>query len=226
LWELAAQAADRPEKGAQQNTDKDWGCQGEGDWPSPPAPVEVAGKTAEWQIEAGKPNDHYPDDYQEEAKKNKDAAQVRHTAIRLDGSEQSGCFAKKLWGLAWFGQHSQRAWQLARLLTDTLQVGVETRQHKNAARWKLARHVFYQREAVATGHGYVTQKKMRREFAGALQRFVGWVCCLGLEAVPLEYEGKGVGNQTIIINHQNSLHVPPFSKSIFVRLKTNPVQSA
>jgi hypothetical protein len=49
------------------------------------------------------------------------------------------------------------------------------------------------------------------EFAGTVQRLVGGVRCPRGKSIPLEYEGQGVGNQTIIVNDQNSLHGSPFS---------------
>ena len=78
--ELAAEAGDRPEKNAQQHTYEDRSCQRKGDRPSPAAPVEIAWKTAERQIEAVEPQDHQTGDYQEEAERNKNATEVMHTA--------------------------------------------------------------------------------------------------------------------------------------------------
>jgi hypothetical protein len=81
ISELAPDAADRPEKDAEQHADKDRRRQRKGDGPSTSAPVEVAGKTAERQMKAVEPQNYNPDNYQKETKKNKDAAEVRHTAL-------------------------------------------------------------------------------------------------------------------------------------------------
>jgi hypothetical protein len=55
-------------------------------------------------MKAVEPHDDDADNYQKETEKNKDAAEVRHTAYLLDGGEQSRCFAKKLCWLTWFGE--------------------------------------------------------------------------------------------------------------------------
>jgi hypothetical protein len=81
ISELAPDAADRPQKDAQQYADENRSCQREGDRPSLSAPVEVAGKAAERQMKAVEPQNYNPDNYQKETKKNKDAAEVRHTAL-------------------------------------------------------------------------------------------------------------------------------------------------
>jgi hypothetical protein len=47
-------------------------------------------------MKAVEPQDYDADNHQEETEKNKDTAEVRHTAILLDGGQQSCCFAKKL----------------------------------------------------------------------------------------------------------------------------------
>ena len=65
------------------------------------------------------------------------------------------------------------------------------------------------------GHGDIAEKKMRRnsrEHCSASS--AEYAALLGSHSS--EYEGQGIGNQTIIINHQNSLHGPPFLKVVFI----------
>jgi hypothetical protein len=96
ISELAAKAANDPEKQAQHNADEDRGRQRKGDGPTTAAPVEVAWQTAEGEMEAAETENHDTEQYQEEAKKNKGAAKIMHSGSLLSRGQQSGCFAKKL----------------------------------------------------------------------------------------------------------------------------------
>jgi hypothetical protein len=80
ISELAAEAANGPEKQAQYNTDEDRSRQRKGDRPTTSAPIEIAGKTAEREMEAAETENHGTQQYQEETKKNKGAAKIMHTA--------------------------------------------------------------------------------------------------------------------------------------------------
>src|SRR5271170_6062178 len=76
------------------------------------------------------------------------------------------------------------------------------------------RHVLDQREAVATRHSDIAEKKIGRKFARALEGFICGVSCLRRKTISLEDESQCIGNQTIIINYQNSLHAPSLSNLI------------
>jgi hypothetical protein len=80
ISELAAEAANGPEKQAQYNTDEDRSRQRKGDRPTTSAPIEVAGKTAERKMEAVETENHDTEQHQKQAKKNKGAAKIMHTA--------------------------------------------------------------------------------------------------------------------------------------------------
>jgi hypothetical protein len=79
--ELAAEVVYDPEKQAEKDAKQKAGDDGEGDRPAASAPVEVAGKAAERDVEAIEAEDDESRHDEQEAKEDQDAAKVRH---RLD----------------------------------------------------------------------------------------------------------------------------------------------
>ncbi|GGG79234.1 hypothetical protein GCM10011585_23170 [Edaphobacter dinghuensis] len=75
---LAAEVIDDPEHKAEEDAEQEAGDEREGDRPAAAAPVEVAGKAAQRDVEAVETQNCQPRDDEEKAKEDKDAAKVRH----------------------------------------------------------------------------------------------------------------------------------------------------
>jgi hypothetical protein len=73
---LAAEAADHPEQKAEDDTDEDGACERERDAPASAAPGEIAGQSAERNVEAVQQHKGDADSDKEKAEKDEDAAQI------------------------------------------------------------------------------------------------------------------------------------------------------
>ncbi len=156
-------------------------------------------------MEAREHNDDQAGHDEGEAEEDEDAAQVGHGG-GLGAGEHGVGLAEEFGGLAGLGEDAHGVGQSAGLFAHLLQVGVETGEDDDAAGWELAGDVVHQGEAVPAGHGDIAEEQVRDKLTGTLEGLVGGVCGLCVEAILREDEGQCIGDQTVIVNDQNSLH--------------------
>jgi hypothetical protein len=201
-----AKAAKRPEEQAEEDTEQDGGSKRKRERPAFALPGKVSGQAAEGKVEPRKTEDKEARDDKSNAQKDENTSQFGHERAKLGGGQHGSRFAEKLGWLTGFGEDAYRARQLAGLLTNVLQVGVERGEHDDTAGGKLLRDIADKREAVAIWHGDVAEEEVGRKLAGAIERLVRGVGSSGVEATLREDESERVGDQTVIVNDQNSLH--------------------
>jgi hypothetical protein len=200
-----------PKQQAEEDAKQEAGDKRKGDRPAAATPVEVTREAAQRDIEAVEAENHQPRHDEEKSKEDQDTAEVRHgsesESDRLAcGGQHGGGFAQEIDGLAGFGEDAYVAAEATGLLAHAIEIGVEARQHDDAAGGKFAGDIADQSEAISSGHGDITEKKVGIEDAGGLERLICRVGSPGFEAALDEDERKSIGDEMIIVNDKNSLH--------------------
>ena len=199
------EAIDDPEDKTEDDAEENRGGQGKEDRPSSASPGEVSREAAEGEMESREDNDDQSGHDEGESEEDEGATEVGHDG-ELRAGEHGVGLAEEFGGLAGLGEDAHGTGQFAGLFAHVLQVGVEAGEDDDAAGWELAGDVVHQGEAVLARHGDIAEEQVRDKLTGALEGLIGGVCGLCVKAILREDEGQCVGDQTVIVNDQNSLH--------------------
>jgi hypothetical protein len=123
----------------------------------------------------------------------------------LGGAEEGAGFEKEEFGTAGFVEELEGAIVAFGFEGDLIHVAGVGGEQEELAVGHLAMDFFSELKATFVGHGDVGEQEAGREGARTLETFLGGVGGFGVVAVGLEDEIESVGDQTVVVDDENTL---------------------